>query len=64
VVEWRVTPHSSPPTELTMIQTWDRMVPWIWAGVLIVLTGVVALIVWLVRRSRRRHDPLAGQGRA
>ena len=64
VVEWRVTPHSSAPPELAMIETWDRMVPWIWAGVLIVLTGVVALVVWLVRRSRRRHDPLMGQGPA
>jgi hypothetical protein len=61
VVEWRVTPHSAPPPELTMIETWDRMVPFVWAGVLIVLIGVGALIFWLVRRSRRRkRDPLMG----
>lgn len=62
VVQWRVTPHTSPPPELTMIQTWDAMVPWIWAGTIIVLGAVALLIFWLVRRSRRRHDPLMGQG--
>lgn len=61
VVEWRVTPSSAPPPELTMIETWDSMVPWIWAGVLIVLVGVAALVIWLVRRSRRQSDPLMGQ---
>ena len=62
VVEWRVTPHSSAPPELTIIEAWDRMVPFVWAGMLIVLVGVGALIFWLVRRSRRKHDPLMGQG--
>lgn len=61
VVEWRVSPSSSPPPELTMIEAWDRMVPWIWVGLAIVLVGMTALIVWLVRRSRRRNDPLTGQ---
>ena len=61
VVQWRVTPHEQPPPELAMIETWDSMVPWIWAGLLIGLTAVAALIVWLVRRSRRRRDPLMGQ---
>ena len=61
VVQWSVTPHSSPPPELTMIETWDAMVPWIWAGLLIALIAIVTLIVWLVRRSRRRRDPLSGQ---
>ena len=60
VMEWRVTPSSTAPPELTMIETWDRMVPWIWAGLAIVLIGFTVLIVWLVRRSRRKHDPLTG----
>ena len=60
VVQGRVTPHDQPPPELTMMETWDSMVPWIWAGTLIALGALVALIVWLVRRSRRR-DPLMGQ---
>lgn len=61
VMAWRVTPSSAPPPELTMIESWDRVVPWVWAGVAIVLIGFTALIVWLVRRSRRKHDPLMGQ---
>lgn len=64
VVEWRVTPHEQPPPELTMIETWDAMVPWVWAGIVLVLAGVGALVFWLVRRSRRRHDPLTGQSGA
>ena len=61
VVEWRVTPHEQPPPELTMIETWDAMVPWVWAGIVLVFGGVALLIFWLVRRSRRRRDPLMGQ---
>lgn len=62
VVEWRVIPHEQPPPELTMIQTWDAMVPWIWAAVAVVVAAIAALIFWLVRRSRRRRrDPLMGQ---
>ena len=60
VVQWRVTPHDQPPPELTMMETWDSMVPWVWTATLIALGALVALIVWLVRRSRRR-DPLMGQ---
>ena len=61
VMAWRVTPSNSPPYELTMIESWDRVVPWIWAGLATVLIGFTVLIVWLVRRSRRKHDPLMGQ---
>ncbi|MDQ4087348.1 MAG: hypothetical protein M3177_04965 [Pseudomonadota bacterium] len=60
VVQWSVTPHDAPPPELTMIETWDAAVPWIWAALVTVLAGVVALIVWLVRRSRRNREALMG----
>ena len=63
VVEWSVVPHGSPPPELTMIETWDAMVPWIWGALIVTLAGVALLIIWLVRRSRRKRDPLMGQGR-
>lgn len=60
VVQWSVVPHSAPPPELAMIEGWDKAVPWVWAGLLVTLAAVIALIAWLVRRSRQRRDPLAG----
>lgn len=62
VVQWSVVPHSTAPPELTMMEAWDRALPWFWGGLLFVLALVVGLIVWLVRRSRRRRsDPLEGR---
>jgi hypothetical protein len=63
VVQWSVMPHTSPPAELTMIESWDKVVPFIWGILILFLLAMVTLIVWLVRRSRRRRDPLAGQAR-
>lgn len=57
VVRWSVVPHSSPPPELAMIEAWDRVLPWVWAGFALVLLGGASLVFWLVRRSRRIHDP-------
>lgn len=54
VVEWRVTPHNAVPAELAILQAWDRMLPWVWAGMAAAVLGFAALVVWLVRRSRRR----------
>lgn len=62
VVAWRVTPHTSEPSELTMLNSIDNVLPWIQAALVAVLVGGVVLVVWLVRRSRRRRrDPLEGQ---
>jgi hypothetical protein len=63
VVQWSVVPHSAPPPGLAMIEGWDAALPWVWAGLAVTLLAVIGLVVWLVRRSRRRRDPLAGQGR-
>ncbi|HWT12237.1 MAG TPA: hypothetical protein VN231_05755 [Allosphingosinicella sp.] len=63
VVQWSVVPSDTPPAELTMIESWDAAVPWVWGGLLITLLAVGGLVFWLVRRSRRRRDALAGQGR-
>jgi hypothetical protein len=57
VVEWSVVPYSSVPPELAVIEAWDRMLPWLWAGFAAALLGGGSLIFWLVRRSRRVHDP-------
>ena len=57
VVEWNVVPHNSPPPELTMLESFDAALPWIWGGLFAVLLAAGALIYWLVRRSRRIHVP-------
>jgi hypothetical protein len=61
VVQWSVVPHSAIPPELAVIEAWDNMLPWIWAGLAVILLGGGSLIFWLVRRSRRVHDPWAGR---
>jgi len=63
VVQWSVVPHSARPPELAVIEGWDAALPWVWGAMAVTLLAVGGLIVWLVRRSRRRHDPLTGQGR-
>jgi hypothetical protein len=60
VVEWRVVPHSTEPPELVVLNAVDSALPWIWGGVLVFLLGTGALIVWLVRRSRRKHAAQTG----
>lgn len=60
VVRWSVVPHDSIPPELAMLQAMDRVLPWVWAGLAALLLGGAGLIFWLVRRSRRKHDPWAG----
>ena len=64
VVQWSVVPHNSAPPEVTMMEAWDRMLPWFWGGLLFALAAIGGLIFWLVRRSRRRaRDPLEGGSR-
>ncbi|HEX8125884.1 MAG TPA: hypothetical protein VF548_09915 [Allosphingosinicella sp.] len=60
VVQWSVTPYDEPPPELAMLDTMDRALPWVAAVFALLLFGGGALIFWLVRRSRRKHDPWAG----
>ena len=60
VVQWSVTPYDKPPPELAMIDAMDRALPWAAGGFLLLVLGVGGLIFWLVRRSRRKHDPWAG----
>lgn len=64
VVQWSVVPYSSIPPELAVIDAMDRVLPWVWGGLAVFLIGGGGLIFWLVRRSRRKHDPWAGRGDA
>jgi uncharacterized iron-regulated membrane protein len=61
VVQWSVVPHDSIPPELAMLQAWDRALPWVWGGLAAALIGFSSLLFWLIRRSRRKHDPWAGR---
>ena len=60
VVRWSVAPYQTKPPELAMLESMDRALPWVGAGFLLLIAGVGGLIFWLVRRSRRKHDPWAG----
>ena len=60
IVAWNVEPFAEPPADLRMCETMDRILPWIQAAGLVLLLGVIALVFWLIRRSRRRpseHRP-------
>jgi hypothetical protein len=63
VVQWSVVPYSEPPPELAMIEAMDRALPWVLALLTALALGGGALIYWLVRRSRRMHDPWSGRAR-
>jgi len=61
VVQWSVVPHATIPPELELLDAMDRMLPWVWAGLAVILVGLGSLVFWLVRRSRRKHDPWSGR---
>ena len=60
VVRWSVTPHSSPPAELVMLESVDAALPWVWGGAIVLLAAIAGLIFWLVRRSRRKRGQATG----
>lgn len=60
IVEWNIVPHDTKPPELAMLEAWERWLPWIRLGIAAAVIGFAVLIFWLVRRSRRKHDPWAG----
>jgi hypothetical protein len=59
VVAWRVDGYSKPPPELAAFDMMNRIAPWLQAGAALLLIGVIAFILWLVRRSRRRSAGVA-----
>jgi hypothetical protein len=63
VVQWSVMPYGEMPPELATIEAMDRALPWVLAVLTALALGAGALIYWLVRRSRRTHDPWAGRPR-
>ena len=53
IVEWNVEGFDEPPPELKLYETMEQAAPWIQGVALLLLLGAVALVWWLVRRSRR-----------
>jgi hypothetical protein len=53
VVAWNVNGFDRPPPELQVYEAMDRFAPWLQGGMLVGLIGGIALVWWLVRRSRR-----------
>lgn len=53
IVAWNVEAYDEQPEEVAMAASVGKWLTWVAVGGLIVLIGVIALIVWLVRRSRR-----------
>ena len=53
IVEWNVEGYAEPPPELKLYETMEAAAPWIQGVALILLIAAVALVWWLVRRSRR-----------
>lgn len=54
IVQWNVNGSSQPPPELLQYQQMERLAPWLQGGGIVALIALIALIWWLVRRSRKR----------
>jgi outer membrane murein-binding lipoprotein Lpp len=54
IAEWDARRSADMPPSLAYIGNWDSVRTWIALGVGLVLLMLAGLIVWLVRRSRRR----------
>ncbi len=58
IVEWNVEGLGEPPPELKLYETMEAAAPWIQGVALLLLISAIALVWWLVRRSRRRAAEL------
>ncbi|MEM8697409.1 MAG: hypothetical protein AAGE05_15415 [Pseudomonadota bacterium] len=60
IVAWNVEGSNEPPADLEVMETVGTV--FMWAGIiaLLLFVGVVVLIVWLVRRSKRKDTGRAG----
>lgn len=54
VVAWNVEGFDRPPPELETYEAMSSVLPWLQALGLVFVLAVVGLIIWLIRRSRRR----------
>ena len=54
VVSWNVEGSDEPPPDLEVMENVGQVFMWLGIIALLFLAGLIALIVWLVRRSRRK----------
>ena len=60
ITQWSVEGSSEPPADLEVMQNVGAVFMWVGITLLLILVGIVVLIVWLVRRSRRKDEGRAG----
>ena len=56
VIAWNVTGGADVPPAYQQYQSMEAAVPWLRAGLAVGLLAGVALVVWLVRRRRRKRS--------
>jgi hypothetical protein len=60
ITEWSVEGSSERPADLEAMENVGAVFMWVGITLLLILVGIVVLIVWLVRRSRRKDQERAG----
>lgn len=60
ITAWNVESSSEPPSDLETMETVGKVFMWAGIASLIFFAGIVALIVFLVRRSNRKKRERAG----
>jgi hypothetical protein len=58
IISWNVAAVQQKPESLAAIAIWDSVRIWIMAGALLFFGAIIALIIWLVRRSRRKRTQI------
>ena len=60
ITQWSVEGSGEPPADMEVMENVGAV--FMWAGIilLLILVGIIVLIVWLVRRSRRKDEERAG----
>ena len=56
VVGWNIQPFDEPSPTLRQYEQYEAAVPWLRAGLAVVLIAGGLLVFWLVRRYRRRRN--------
>lgn len=54
IIGWNVTRTATRPPSLTFIDNWDNVRAYVAIGILLVSALIIGLIVWFVRRRRRK----------
>lgn len=62
IVAWSVEPHDQQPPELAFAEGWERMIPWLWGGVIFILLVAGGIVFLIIRHVGRKSDPGGGRG--